>query len=206
MIVIVDYGMGNLGSVLGKLSAPGANGTHAIVSGDLDVIAAASKLVLPGVGSFAAGMENLRRSGLVALLTKKALEERVPILGICLGMQLFTRGSEEGGAPGLAWIAADTLRFRFDAGAMLRVPHVGWNDICANRRSALLDGIDDGTRFYFTHSYHARCDDTEDVVATTCYGYPFPAVIQCGNIQGTQFHPEKSHGAGLRVLRNFLRS
>ncbi len=201
MVVIVDYGMGNLGSVLGRLGAAGAK---AIVSGDPRTIERAARLVLPGVGSFGAGMNCLASRGLVPVLTAKVLEERTPILGICLGMQLFTRRSEEGNASGLGWLAADTRRFRLDPGSRLRVPHVGWNDITAARTSSLLSGIDDGCRFYFTHSYHTCCDDPSDVLATAHYGYDFPAMVQRDNLYGTQFHPEKSHRQGLRLLANFI--
>jgi glutamine amidotransferase len=202
MMVIIDYGMGNLRSILNKLQRMDA---EAIISSKVEDIEKAGKLILPGVGSFATGMENLERYDLVSILTKKVIADKTPILGICLGMQLLTRRSEEGNADGLGWIDAETKEFEFERKDIeLKIPHIGWNTIDIRRNSALLKGIPPNSTFYFVHSYHVCCNGTNSVVATTNYGYVFTSVIQKENIFGTQFHPEKSHKNGVRLLKNFL--
>ncbi|HYJ78563.1 MAG TPA: imidazole glycerol phosphate synthase subunit HisH [Longimicrobiaceae bacterium] len=202
MIAIVDYGMGNLGSIANMLRKVGSEG---VITSDPERIAAAEKLILPGVGHFGAGMRALGERGLIPVLNRKALDERVPVLGICLGMQLLTRHSEEGDAAGLGWIDADTVRFRF-AGeqARMRVPHMGWNGVRVERESPLFPGgADEETRFYFVHSYYVRCHDADAVLAHTSYGHPFVSAVQKGNVMGAQFHPEKSHRYGMSLLRGF---
>lgn len=199
MITIVDYHMGNLGSILNMLKKIGQ---PAQVTADPALIAAADKLVLPGVGAFDAGMDNLERSGLVPLLNRRVLEDRVPTLGICLGMQLMTRSSEEGTRAGLGWIDAEALRFR-PADAALKVPHMGWNRVMPARPSPLTDELPDEPRFYFVHSFYVRCHDRADVLLTTPFGEPFASAFQRGNVWGVQFHPEKSHKFGMALLRNF---
>ena len=203
MIVIVDYGVGNLGSMANMLKR---SGVEAVVSSDHATIRAAAKLILPGVGAFDVGMKNLVARGHVPVLEERVLRAGVPILGVCLGMQLFSRGSEEGGAPGLGWIAADAVRFRFDgssADPRLRVPHMGWNTLDVREAHPLLADLGDGARFYFVHSYHVACDDPSTALATTRYGADFASVVRRGNILGVQFHPEKSHKFGMKLLRNF---
>jgi imidazole glycerol-phosphate synthase subunit HisH len=201
MIVIVDYGMGNLGSVLNMLKKAGAG---AVISSIASVIETGEKLILPGVGSFDNGMKSLADRGLVEVLNRKVLGDRTPILGICLGMQLFSRRSEEGSLPGLGWIDADTTKFRFDGGRGKRaIPHMGWNVIRTTKTHPLLQGFEEPPRFYFVHSYHVQCRDAADVLATCEYGIEFTAAVRRDNIMGTQFHPEKSHKFGLRVLGNF---
>jgi glutamine amidotransferase len=201
VIVIVDYGVGNLGSILNMLRRIGA---EAVVSADLATVEGADKLILPGVGAFDAGMESLAATGLVATLQGKVLERRTPVLGVCLGLQLFAKRSDEGTRPGLGWLHAETVRFRFPAGERQeRVPHMGWNTITPQRASPLLADVDGDTRYYFVHSYHLRCEDPADVAATTHYGYDFPSVVTAGNVMGTQFHPEKSHRFGMSLLRRF---
>ncbi len=203
MIVVIDYGMGNIGSVLNMLKKVGAN---AQPSSEPGVIAAADKLILPGVGAFDNGMQNIREKGLIDVLNEKVLVHQTPILGICLGVQLFSRRSEEGTLPGLGWIEGDTIRFRFSSSENnLKIPHMGWNKIKIQRDNALLTGFDDPPRFYFVHSYHLVCHHPEDVLATSHYGIEFTAAVWRGNIMGTQFHPEKSHKFGLKVLNNFAR-
>jgi imidazole glycerol-phosphate synthase subunit HisH len=201
MIVVVDYGMGNVGSMLNMLKKAGA---RAVLSSDPADIASADRLILPGVGAFDAGMRQLRDRGLVEPLQRKVVDQEAPILGVCLGMQLFTRGSEEGGEPGLGWVEATTVRFQFAEPANgLRIPHMGWNHLSPRRPHALTRSLPDDPRFYFVHSFHLRCQRPEDVVATTWHGYEFPSVIARGNVMGTQFHPEKSHKYGLALLKAF---
>jgi imidazole glycerol phosphate synthase, glutamine amidotransferase subunit len=203
MIVIIDYGMGNLRSILMKFKRIKA---EAIISADCADIEHADKLILPGVGYFAAGMKNLRDSGLIPVLNKKVLECHVPLLGICLGMQLLTKFSEEGDSAGLGWIDAVTKKFHFSVPQdKLRIPHMGWNTIDKKRESVLLNGIIPDNRFYFAHTYAVSCNDNSDIVAATRYGYEFVSIVQKGNIYGTQFHPEKSHYHGLKLIENFVR-
>jgi len=151
-------------------------------------------------------MRNLRERDLLPVLSHKVLEEKTPVLGICLGMQLMTRWSEEGDVEGLGWLDAVTQRFRFDreATTALPVPHVGWNTLRPTRRSPLLQDIPAGQSFYFVHSYHVRCEDPADVLTTTHYGGDFVSSIWRGNIVGTQFHPEKSHRRGMQFVQNFI--
>ncbi len=202
MIVIVDYGMGNLGSILNMLRRVGA---EAMVSSRVADIESAAKLVLPGVGSFDAGMRRLRELGLVDVLSEKVLRLKTPTLGVCLGMQLLTTSSEEGTEPGLGWIEARTVRFRFEGEqSRLKIPHMGWNTVTIRKKANLFAGMDDQSRFYFVHSYHVVCDDPEDVAATTEYGYEFVSAVERGNITGAQFHPEKSHRFGMKVYTNFV--
>jgi len=200
--VIVDFGLGNLRSVQHKLRAIEI---EAVASADPKVIAAADRLILPGVGHFAKGMENLKRSGLIPLLTEKVMGQKTPVLGVCLGMQLLTRWSEEGEVEGLGWIDAVTKRFQFNGDqAALRIPHIGWNTLQPRRSSPLLDGIAPAQRFYFVHSYHVCCDQPADVLTTTRYGYEFVSVVHHANILGAQFHPEKSHRCGMTIVKNFF--
>lgn len=201
MIVIVDYGMGNLGSIANMMKKIGVQAT---IASDPSSIASADKLILPGVGAFDSGMHKLSELGLLPALSRKVLEEKTPILGLCLGMQLFTRRSEEGSLPGLRWIEADTIRFKFDSSISLRVPHMGWNTVRPLRANLIVDNLSEDPRYYFVHSYHVKCDDEGDVLATTRYGYEFPSIIMRGNIVGTQFHPEKSHKFGMQLLRAFV--
>lgn len=200
MIAIVDYGMGNLGSIQNMLRRIGV---AAEVTGDAAVLAGAAKILLPGVGAFDTAMERINASGLRTVLDRKALEERVPIMGICLGMQLLTRGSEEGTLPGLGWVPAATRRFpRTPA---LNVPHMGWNVVTSVRDSPLTRGLEPETRYYFVHSYYVQVDDLRDTILQAHYGVTFDAVIGRGNLYGAQFHPEKSHRFGMALLSNFAR-
>lgn len=198
MIAIVDYGMGNLGSIQNMFKRIGA---AAQVTGDAAVLAHASKILLPGVGAFDSAMQRIADSGLREVLDRKALHERVPTLGICLGMQLLTRGSDEGQLPGLGWIGATTLRFPNIAG--LKVPHMGWNLVTPTQHSPLTAGLPEESRFYFVHSYFVRVDDERDSLLKAHYGVSFDAAVSHGNIFGAQFHPEKSHKFGMKLLANF---
>lgn len=201
MIVILDYGMGNVGSILNMLRKAGS---EAVVSSTPSVIKGATKLILPGVGAFDIAMSRLRERGLVHLLNERALEDRIPLLGICLGAQLFCRTSEEGVGEGFGWVDADVRRFRFaNEDRPLKVPHMGWNRVHPRSSEGLFAGLTESSRFYFSHSYHVVCHEESDVLGTFEYGGQFVAAVQKGNILGVQFHPEKSHLYGLRILANF---
>lgn len=202
MIVIVDYGMGNLGSVANMIKAVGG---EAIISSKVEDIHRAKKLILPGVGAFDKGMINIRSLQLELPLTRKVLEEKVPVLGICLGMQLLTNSSEEGQEKGLGWIPGETIRFRFSDNETrhLKIPHIGWNSVVINRENLLLEQAKEERRFYFVHSYHVVCANERDAIMTTHYGYDFTSAVQRENIYGVQFHPEKSHKFGKMIMRNF---
>lgn len=200
MIAVIEYGMGNQGSIVNALRRIGV---PSIVTSTREEIQTATGLVLPGVGSFGKGMANLERAGLVSALEERVLDEGVPILGICLGMQIFGERSEEGGVEGLGWLPAETIRFRLEtSGSRIKIPHMGWNGICANG-DPLLTGITGEDLFYFAHSYHLTEIDPGHVIGTTEYGYTFPSAVRRANIWGIQCHIERSHGSGLRVLRNF---
>jgi len=199
MITIVDFGMGNLGSMVNMFKRIGV---PACIESDPAAIGDASRLVLPGVGAFDAAMERIDgKPGLRAVLDHKALVERVPVLGVCLGMQLLTRSSEEGVAKGLNWIPAATKRF--PAGLGLKVPHMGWNVARPRTANALTAGVGSEPRYYFVHSYYVQADDRADALMTTHYGIDFDSAVGRGNIFGVQFHPEKSHRFGMQVLQNF---
>lgn len=202
MIVIIDCGMGNLQSVVRGLAKAGG---AAVISSNIDHVAAAKKIILPGVGSFAQGMENLKRAGLMPVLTQKVLKDNTPALGICLGHQMLTAFSEEGEVDGLGWIDGRTIRLsRGSENHATRIPHIGWNTLRIHRDCSLLRGIPGEACFYFAHSYRVACNDECLVVATTEYGGSFVSIVQHENIFGVQFHPEKSQANGITVLRNFL--
>jgi glutamine amidotransferase len=193
--------MGNLGSIRNMLSRLGV---ESIISKDLDAIQNADKLILPGVGAFDNAMINLDRLGIIPVLNSAVLKKKIPILGICLGMQLFSKRSEEGTLPGFGWIDGETIRFNFDScNPHLRIPHMGWNTIVVKQSGSIVDNIGDEPRFYFVHSYHVCCRDESNILATTTYGIEFHSAVIQDNIIGTQFHPEKSHKFGMQVLRNF---
>jgi len=200
LIVIIDYGMGNIRSILRKVNLAGFEG---IVSDDLSKIMSADKLILPGVGHFRNGMNKIKERNIIDVLNKKVLDDQTPILGICLGMQLMTKFSEEGNVPGLGWLDAKTIKFQL-TDIRHKVPHIGWNSIEKKKESDLLNNLPDNSYYYFVHSYHVECNNQEDVLSTTRYGHEFVSAIQKANIFGTQFHPEKSHNWGEKMLSNFL--
>lgn len=202
MIVIVDYGMGNLYSVKNMLKYLGYDSD---VTGEISRIEAADKLILPGVGNFGKAMDVIRQSGLVEVLNRKVLEEKTPILGICLGMQLLLEYSEEGDCNGFGWIPGEVKKFDFPEHPELKIPHMGWDYIEKQKKSHLFSDLTDGERYYFVHSYYVKCRNSADVAATTEYGIRFDSVIQRNNIMGTQFHPEKSHRFGMEILGNFAK-
>lgn len=200
MIVIVDYGMGNLGSILNMFKKIGV---EAKTTSDVKAIEVAEKIILPGVGAFDNAMRNIVNKGFQAVLNYKALEEKVPVLGICLGMQLLTKGSEEGALPGLAWIDAFTQKFQFDENSKLKIPHMGWNEINVSKPHPLVDSLPKPSRFYFVHSYYVKCKNNENELLSCNYDKNFTCAVQRENIMGVQFHPEKSHKFGMQILKNF---
>jgi glutamine amidotransferase len=202
VIAIVDHGMGNLGSVHNMLRKIGVESRR---TADPDELETADKLVLAGIGAFDGAAERLADLGLVDVLNDLVLDRKMPVLGVCLGMQLMARSSAEGSRSGLGWLDADVRRFHFAPGVRLPVPHMGWEVIEPTRPSPLFEADGEERRFYFSHAYHLVCHDPTDVAATASYGYEFAAAVHRGNILGTQFHPEKSHVFGLEVYRRFAR-
>ena len=201
IVAIVDYGTGNAGSIRNMLSRIGVS---AVITAEPVDLIHADRLILPGVGAFDNAIRNLQSRGLVSVLTDIAMHQRKPVLGICLGMQMMGRSSEEGTLPGLAWVAAETRRFHFDGALQsLRVPHMGWNAVVPTKPNPLWTGLPDAARFYFVHSFHVRCDTEADVAATTDYGGAFTSAFACRNLYGVQFHPEKSHRCGMALLKTF---
>ena len=205
MIAIIDYGSGNLGSITNMLKVIGAK---SVVTNNIEVIRNAKKIILPGVGSFDNGMNNLIEMGLDKIIKEEAKTGK-PILGICLGMQLLGRKSEEGQLEGLGLIPFDNVKFNFEnidekQQAILKIPHMGWDIVESKKNVPLLKNIKDQPRFYFVHSYHALCDNDENILMTCDYGYQFAASVFKDNVYGVQFHPEKSHNFGMRLLNNFV--
>jgi glutamine amidotransferase len=199
MVTIVDYGSGNLRSVQKAFERLG---TPAIITSDPERVAAAAAVVLPGVGAFGDAMQALRARDLVAPLVDHLRADR-PFLGICMGLQLlFETGWEGGRQAGLGILAGEVTRFDLPAG--MKVPHMGWNTVDWRGADSRRASVGDGNHFYFVHSYCARPDDESVVAATTDYGGPFCAAVARGRLLATQFHPEKSQDAGMRLLRSFL--
>ena len=200
MITIINYGQGNLGSLLNMFKHVGVK---ACIESNIEAIRSADKLLLPGVGAFDAAMGCISNvTGLREVLDNKALFEKIPILGVCLGMQLLTRSSEEGEKLGLGWIPGETLRFPVKAG--LKVPHMGWNIArTVAKTNPLTCNVGSVPKYYFAHSYYVQVDDSEHSIMKTNHGIDFEAAICSGNIYGVQFHPEKSHRFGMQILKNF---
>ena len=201
MIVIVDYKMGNLGSVSNIIKKIGHT---SIVSSDIEVISQATKIILPGVGSFEKAMSNLKELGLVNVLNEKVIQQKTPTLGICLGMQLLTNSSEEGNVQGLGWIDANTVKFQLSEFPELKIPHMGWNEVDFPQAHYLCENYHEKPRFYFVHSYHVVCENDENKLMTTKHGIEFTSAIVKENIMGVQFHPEKSHKFGMNLFKNFI--
>jgi glutamine amidotransferase len=193
--------MGNFASIENMLKLLGFD---TIVTSDPLVLNQAEKIILPGVGSFDYGMKNLKHYGLLEILRKKVLVDNTPILGICLGMQLLTNSSEEGNSPGLSLIDARTVKFNFpQSDNSYKIPNMGWNYITKKRNDLLFKTNHEIQKFYFVHSYHVLCNDSNDVLATTRYGIDFVSAFKHKNVYGVQFHPEKSHKYGLDLIKNF---
>lgn len=201
MIAIVNYGSGNIhaiANIYGRQNIP------FVIASTPDDLIVADRVLLPGVGAFDQAMNELERSGMRRALERAVMEERKPILGICVGMQLLANSSEEGHAKGLGWI--DGVVKRFDhatVGGNAQLPHMGWNTVTPVRESHLFDNVDLVTGYYFLHSYYFACADKEDALGITDYGTPFTSAVRHGNVYGVQFHPEKSHQAGIQLLKNF---
>lgn len=200
MIGVIDIGISNIGSVLNMFKHVGHQARSVSNVGGLE---GCSKIVLPGVGSFDKGMDKLVRLGFVSALNKKVFEERVPIMGVCLGMQLMCLSSDEGASPGLGWVDATVKDFRKSSAPPKKTPHMGWNTVTVKKSMALTAEISSDARFYFVHSYYVNCTKSSDVLLTTKYGADFVSAFQVDNVIGLQFHPEKSHVFGADIFRKF---
>jgi len=202
VITIIDYGVGNLSSIKNMLRRVGVESK---ISNHVSDIEQADKLILPGVGSFDYGMTQLRNSGLLDIVNKRVLVDKIPILGICLGVQLMMEGSEEGELAGLGWIKGKTISFdKNKLSPNQKIPHMGWNQVKEFGGSNLFKGMYADPRFYFVHSYHLLPTSSDDILLKSFYGYDFAAGIESGNIVGVQFHPEKSHKFGMKIFENFI--
>ncbi|PCI99624.1 MAG: imidazole glycerol phosphate synthase subunit HisH [Flavobacteriales bacterium] len=199
MITIIDYGAGNVKSVENMLKKIGV---ESILTNKIEKIKSATKLILPGVGHFDYGMQNLQRTGIIETLDKKVLVEKTPILGICLGSQMLGNQSEEGIEKGLGWIDMDVKKFNLNDSS-LKVPHMNWSNTTPNKKSKLFESMFENPRFYFVHSYFMSPNNHEDTLCSVNYGGNFVAAVEKENIYGVQFHPEKSHKFGMKLLENF---
>jgi glutamine amidotransferase len=202
MIAIVNYGVGNLASVKNMLKKAGYESE--LVS-NAEAIERATKIILPGIGAFDHCMTEFNNSGLREAVTQKTLKDKTPLLGICVGLQMLMENSEEGVEPGLGWIAGKTVKFKKEKLGDLKIPHMGWTSVQVAKKTALTEGLGDQPRFYFVHSYYVQPDDKTDEMLTAHYGYEFTAAVNRDNIYGAQFHPEKSHKYGMKILENFAR-
>jgi glutamine amidotransferase len=201
MIHIIDYGLGNVQAFLTMFKRLGMEATRAKTATDL---ASASKIVLPGVGAFDHAINLLDQSGMRSALESLIVNDKVPVLGICVGMQILATSSEEGRLPGLGWVPGRVRSFRSEErSAGLPLPHMGWNDVRPKPGAPLFTGLEHDARFYFLHSYFFECDEPSHVAAVASYGLDFSCAVAAGNVYGVQFHPEKSHHFGAQLLKNF---
>ncbi|MBX7046493.1 MAG: imidazole glycerol phosphate synthase subunit HisH [Ignavibacteria bacterium] len=201
MIYIINYGVGNLNSISNIIKKVG--GESEIIS-DVSLLKQAKKIILPGVGAFDHAMKKLAEHGWTEELTDTVVNRKIPTLGICLGMQMLCKKSEEGVLPGLGWIDAEVKKFNFPEGTNLKVPHMGWNQVHVKKENPLIKNPEEEHRFYFVHSYHVVCNNEADILGTTNYGIEFTSSVSHDNIYGAQFHPEKSHRFGMELLKNFI--
>ncbi|OFX31631.1 MAG: imidazole glycerol phosphate synthase, glutamine amidotransferase subunit [Bacteroidetes bacterium GWA2_32_17] len=200
-IIIINYGMGNLNSIKKKLTHLKVN---AVISSNPNDILNADKLILPGVGHFKKAIENLNALNLYNVINEVAIIKKIPILGICLGMQLMANKSEEGNVNGFGWFDADVIKFKTNNTLKYKIPHIGWNQITKTKQSAIMKSIPELSEFYFVHSYHFKCNNSADILNETEYDNKFTSAVEKDNIFGVQYHPEKSHDVGEMVLRNFV--
>ena len=202
MTTIVDYGCGNIGSIQNMLKKLGE---ESLITSDSELIDQATRLILPGVGSFDTGVNNLKNHNLISCLNKKVLDDRIPILGICLGFQLMTNSSTEGSLEGLGWFDAETIKFDLkDSEKKFPLPNIGWRKTNIHKEIPLYSDVDDDTWFYYVHNYHVTTNDEKLISLTSTYAHDYIAALTNKNILGVQFHPEKSHKYGLRLFDNFL--
>ena len=200
MITIIDYGVGNLASIKNMLKKAGFESE---ISAEIEKIEKADKIILPGIGAFDHCMQQFNASGMRPAITKKTIEEKTPLLGICVGLQMLMNNSEEGTEPGLGWISGKTIKFKKEKLGDLKIPHMGWTNVSISKTSSLTNNLGDLPRFYFVHSFHVLPDNPADELLVANYGYDFTAGVNRENIFGVQFHPEKSHKYGMKILENF---
>ena len=202
MLVIVDYGVGNLASIKNMLKKAGFD---SVLASDVSSIETASKIILPGIGAFDHCMIQFNESGMREAIARRVLNDKLPVLGICVGLQMLMENSEEGSESGLGWIAGKTVKFKKEKIGALKIPHMGWTNVRIEKESALTSNLETDPRFYFVHSYHVVPDNKSDELLSANYGYDFTAAVSRDNIYGAQFHPEKSHKYGMKILENFAR-
>lgn len=201
LVAIIDYGMGNLHSIEKKLKRLGC---RSIITNKQNEIQNANKIILPGVGHFHKAMQNLNELNLIDILNQEVIQNKKPVLGICLGMQLMTQYGEEGEAKGLGWFEAKVVKFKIKNSQYFKIPHIGWNQIEIQKKSALMNGIPNLSEFYFVHSYHVETNQQTDILNISNYEYNFVSALEKENIFGVQYHPEKSHDLGELILENFV--
>jgi imidazole glycerol-phosphate synthase subunit HisH len=203
MIALIDYGLGNIkafANVYSTLNIP------FVIAKNSEDVKSATKIILPGVGAFDYAMQRLNDSGMCDALNEMVIIKKVPVIGICVGMQMLANRSEEGSLPGLGWIDGEVKKFILPQGsAKMRIPHMGWNNMKPVKQVSLLNGLDQESKFYFLHSYYFKCHIPENVIAVTDYQGVFESIVNNGNVYGIQFHPEKSHGWGVKLLENFAK-
>jgi imidazole glycerol-phosphate synthase subunit HisH len=203
MIAIIEYGVGNLKSIQNMLKKIGVS---SIITNNKEEINSASHFILPGVGAFDYGMNQLKKSSLIPFLNKKVLVEKTPTLGICLGSQMLGNKSEEGNEKGLGWIDMDVVKFdRSKQDSALKVPHMNWDEINIKKDSTIFSNLNEKSRFYFVHSFHMKANNPDNILCTSNFGYEFVSGVNKNNIWGVQFHPEKSHKFGMQLLENFYK-